>query len=199
MWPEYPFVRDKPRQYQPYLQIWKAKGRQLIQIFKTPATAEAGPTEPEIHFKDDPVTKAARFHPQDADFNIDRYPKAETDGYLFVEAIVLQFTPDYSMPMTGVRDRARDRNFVFPINGAPCRILIISTDLEIDKPTRQHKQDFLLLARDRSGGWVYHHLVQLKVQGDVAVRVTKLSLLIPEDQLAVIQELEPRKRRLVLA
>jgi hypothetical protein len=74
----------------------------------------------------------------------------------------------------------------------------MSTDIELDPPTKQIKQQFLLLARDRREGLVYHHLLLLHFQKHAAARGTVLELLVPEDKLEVLEELEPRKRRVVL-
>lgn len=74
----------------------------------------------------------------------------------------------------------------------------MSKDAELKTSTEQIKQQFLLLARDRSEGLVHHHLLLLRSQNPATVRGTVLELLVPENNLEVLEELEPRKRRVVL-
>lgn len=77
-------------------------------------------------------------------------------------------------------------------------IEIISVDAELHEQAKQMKQRFLLLARDRRSGWVYHHLMLLHCQGNVATRGTVLALIVPDNSLGVLDELSPRKRRVML-
>lgn len=84
-----------------------------------------------ILFQNDPVAKAAKFDSQDLDFEIRKYPKAESDNYIFVESIVFQFIPDYSRPLIKVRERGKDELFAILIRGTRCVIKITSIDSEI--------------------------------------------------------------------
>lgn len=168
-------------------------------VFRTPQNNDKDTEDLETSFHGDPVTKTAKFNSQDPEFNIRQYPRAEKDGYLFVEAIVFQFIPDYGRPVFKVRERGRDEIFAISLRGTACRIKIMSTDREVNKPAEQMEQQFLLLARDRGGGWMYHYLLLLDFEENVAVRRTVLELLVPEDDLEVLEELEPRKRRVVLS
>ncbi len=52
----------------------------------------------------------------------------------------------------------------------------------------QTKQEFLLLTRDRSDGWMFHHLLLLHFQGNVAVRDMTFSLMVPEHRLEILEE-----------
>jgi hypothetical protein len=196
----FPFNPRKPHQFQPHLYIWKALQDQLVQLFRSSLDIDGDMKELEILFRDDPVTKIAQFNSQDPEFDICKYPKAQEAEYIFVEAIVFQFIPDYSRPLTGVREMGEDERFGISIRGTACEIKIMSRDPEVDGSTRQTgQQQFLLLARDRREGWMYHHLLLLQFQENVAMRCTTLELIVPEDHLEVLEELEPRKRRVVLS
>jgi hypothetical protein len=70
LWPEYSSDRHKPRQFQPYLQIWKAEQDRLLQIFNTPNGTKKGTIEVGAYFEDDPLTEVARLDSKDLDFNI---------------------------------------------------------------------------------------------------------------------------------
>jgi hypothetical protein len=153
----------------------------------------------EILFKKDPVSEAARLDSQDPDLDTGKYAEAQTAGYLFAEAIVFQFVPDYSTPLTKVCEKGRVEVFRILISGVNCGIEVISTDSQITSHAKQEKQEFLLLARDRKQGMVYHHLLLLCFKEGLAERGTVLSLLVPENRLDVLEVPEPRKRRVVLS
>lgn len=150
-------------------------------------------------FAKDPVTKAASLDPRGPKFDLLEYPHAEKESYHFIEAIMLQFAPDYSAPSQNVRQSGRDSVFVFSLRGARCYIRIISIDPEVEKRPRREKQQFLLLARDYSKGLVSHHLLLVRFRGGIAVRETVLELIIPARRLDAPEELQPQKRRVVLA
>lgn len=59
---------------------------------------------------------------------------------------------------------------------------------------------FILIARDYLQGFVIHHLMLIKIQegGGVAERATVLELLVPVDDLDILEECRPRRRRIVL-
>jgi hypothetical protein len=140
----------------------------------------------------------ARSDSQDLVFEISEYSEAEKAGFLFVEAIEFQFVPDYSKPLRKVLERGKYELFPFLVGGVACMIEIISVDAELHGRAKQMKQRFLLLARDRRNGWVYHHLMLLHCQGNVATRGTVLTLIVPDNSLGVLEELSPRKRRVML-
>lgn len=197
LWPMYPSDIRNPRQFQPYLRIWKAQQGQLVPLFQHDADTDM--KDLEILFKKDPVSKAARLDSQDPDLDTGKYAEAQTAGYLFAEAIVFQFVPDYSTPLIKVCEKGRVEVFRILISGVNCGIEIISTDSQITSPAKQEKQEFLLLARDRKQGMVYHQLLLLCFKEGLAKRGTVLSLLVPENRLDVLEVLEPRKRRVVLS
>lgn len=74
----------------------------------------------------------------------------------------------------------------------------MSLDPETILPPKE-KQRFLLLARDRRSGLVIHHLMLLEQRAVVAERKTVLELLVPENGLEALEELQPRKQRVILA
>jgi len=200
VWAAHPFDIKLPRQFPVHLHIWKALDGQLVQFFRTPQGTDEDANNIGVAFQNDPVTKSAQFTSTDPEFDIRVYPKdvPQKAGYLFVEAIAFQFIPDYSRPIYKTRERGKYELFVMSIRGTSCRIKIMSTDIELDPPTQQIKRQFLLLARDRREGLVYHYLLLLHSQEHAAARGTVLELLVPEDKLEVLKELEPRKRRVVL-
>jgi hypothetical protein len=190
LWPGFPYDFTKPHRYPLHLRIWRVVEGQLVQLF--------GSSQADL-FAKDPVTKAASLDPQGPKFHLLDYSHAEKDSYLFIEAITLQFIPDFSRPLDNVRQSGQYSFFVFSLRGTRCYFKIISLDPELDEYPRQEKQQFLLLARDYSEGLVAHHLLLVNLQGKIAERVTVLTLLIPERGLDALEELQPQKRRVVLA
>src|SRR2546421_6802335 len=98
LWPAYPFDFTKPHQYPLHLRMWRNMEGQLVQFFKSSHLN---------FFPNDPVTKTASLDPRGHEFNLLDYRQAKEDSYLFIEAIMLQFTPDYSTPVSHVRQSGR--------------------------------------------------------------------------------------------
>lgn len=190
LWPAYPFDFTKPHQYPLHLRMWRAVNSRLVQFFTT--------SQLEVFCKD-PVPKAARLDPQGPEFDLLTYPGAERDSYLFIEAIMLQFAPDYTTPSHRGRRSGEDSMFRFLLQGVLCYIRIRGSDHEVDNHVTREKQHFLLLARDYSQGLVFHHLLMMHFRGGIALRGTVLELVIPVRHLEVLEELQPQKRRVVLA
>ena len=199
VWPGYPFDVTMPHQYPVHLQLWKLVKAQLVEVFRTPRDTTEGSTDVEPPFRNDLITNAAVSDLQSPGFDTSQYPRAQDDGYLFVEAIVFHFTPDYSHPVYNIHRHGAPEIFVTSIRGTRCSIQIMSTDREIRRSAEQAEQLFLLLARDRRGGLVYHHLLLVHPRGDLVERGTVIQLLIPEGRLEVLEELKVGKRRVVLA
>ena len=92
-----------------------------------------------------------------------------------------------------------------------CLIRIFSTDRYIPgkwtgkhwfiDSTKQEEGAFILLARDHIEGFILHQLMLINMQksSGLAERATILELLVPLDKLEILEELNPRKRRIVLA
>ena len=134
----------------------------------------------------------------------DQLSTAEKDGILMIDAVCLQFTVDFSHPWTNVQRSGQNELFDFMISDTRCIIQIISVDKEISRP-EQRRETFILIARDSIQGFISHHLLMVRHEqqegrgSNLAVRATTLELLVPQDRLIVLQELEPRVRRIFLA
>ena len=198
-WPCYPLNVAMPHEFPVHLQMWKVSNEQLVEIFKTPRAAVEGSTDVRFRFCRDPVSIAETCESRFPDFDLSHYPKAEDNGYLFMEAIVLQFIPDYSHPQYNISRYGESQLFVTSIGGTSCAIKIISTDPEISSPASHTEKKFLLLARDRSRGFVLHHLMLVHPRGDLVERGTVIQLWVQENRLAVLEHLKPQKQRVVLA
>ena len=67
--------------------------------------------------------------------------------------------------------------------------------------TAQQQQTFILLARDHIQGFILHKLMWLNIIDEslgIAERATMLELLVPLDELEVLETFGLRKRRLIL-
>jgi len=54
-----------------------------------------------IVLRNDPIERAAHLKPPELEFDLEQYPDAEENGYLFITSISLQFMPDFGTPRTG--------------------------------------------------------------------------------------------------
>ena len=129
---------------------------------------------------------------------------AEKDGILMIDAACLHFTLEFSNPRTNVQRSGQFELFDFMISDTRCIIRIISVDEEISR-LEQRRETFVLIARDSIQSFISHHLLMVRYEqqegrnSNLAVRATTLELLVPQDRLIVLQELEPRVRRIFLA
>ena len=196
--PRYPFNVAKPHEFPVHLQIKKMSEGRLVEVFSTPQAAVEGFTDLGSPFHSDPVSIAETYKLQFPELDLSQYPGAEDNGYLFVEAIVLQFVPDYSHPRNDIKEFVKDESFSFSIGDRRCWIRIASLDPEISGSVRHTEQQFLFLARDRSEKWVYHHLLLVHPRGNLVERGTVITLVVAEDQLEVLHHLKLQKRSVVL-
>ena len=189
----------KLHEFPVHLQIWKVLKERLVEVFKTPQAAVQDSTDVGSPFRNDPVSIAETFDLQFPEFDLSQYPGAEDNGYLFVEAIVLHFIPDYSHPIDDITQQLGYVHFVLYIGDTRCWIRITSSGHEINGSGRDTEQHFLLLARDRIWNKVSHYLLLVHPQGNLVERGTVIELIVPEDQLEVLHHLKPQKRRMVLS
>lgn len=193
IWAQYPGDFTKPHEYPIPLVVHRAKNNSLVKLFKASSQL--------AEFPDDPITKIAKADSESSTrFSLELHPLAERDSYLFMDVVVLQFAPDYTIPWREcIKQHGTWGYFFYWIGLTNCLIKIISTDLELVESRSSGQQTFLLLARDVHDGLVYHHLLQVVTNGNVVQRKTVLDLIIPEDSLRVLWHLRPRKTSLVLA
>ena len=196
--PSYPFNTAKPHEFPVHLQIWKMSKERLVEVFRTPQAAVEDSTDVGSPFCGDPVSIAETCGLRCPEFDLSQYPGAEDNGYLFVEAIVLHFIPDYSHPEYNISQPGESELFIFSIGDTGCYIRITSTDREINGSVRHTEQQFLLLAQDRSHNLVFYYLLLVHPRGNLIERGTVIQLIVPESHLEVLSHLKPQKQRMVL-
>ena len=64
---------------------------------------------------------------------------------------------------------------------------------------RHGEQQFLLLAREPDGNWVFYYLLRVHPRGNLVERDTLIQLIVPKNRLEVLEHLKPQKQRVVLA
>ena len=199
IWAVCPFNVAKPHEFPVHLQIRKMSQAGLVEVFRTPQAAVEGSADVQSPFRSNPVSIAEICELLSPEIDLSQYPRAEDNGYLFVEAIVLHFIPDYSHPQYNIRQQGEWELFAFSIGDTRCYIRILYDDGEINGSVRHTDQQFLLLARDRNQNLVYHHLLLVHPRGNLVERGTAIQLIVPEDHLEVLEHLKPQKQRVVLA
>jgi hypothetical protein len=205
-----PIDVKKTRQIPTDLEISTSKSKQMERIFTTKCDSAASNDVICIVLRNDPIGKAALIEPQESEFHLDQYPSAEEDGYLFITAIFLHFTPNFERPQTKTYQAGQYEIFSFTIKDVKCLIRITSTDRWIPghwvsdrwilDQQKQEEGIFILIARDYIQGFILHHLMLIKMQkqGGMAERATVLELLVPLESLNILEEFRPRRRRIVL-
>ena len=193
------------------LEICAVKSKQMQRIFAVKGDRAAGGEGIRITIRNDPIDLAAQIEVAEAQFQLGEFPAAESDGYLFITAIILRFQPDFSKPRTGAQQAGAYETFAFKVRHVQCLIRITSTDRHIPgywdgdrwiiEQEEQSIWTLMLIARDHIQGFILHHLMLIKMQDQsgIAERATVLELLIPLDELDVLKIFQPQKRRIVLA
>ena len=203
LWFGQPFEVTQTRRYSVSLEVCSFKAGQANRIFKT-EFASLKPPASHLPAKIDPISRASPDSSTEDVLRPDQLSTAEKDGILMIDAVCLQFTVDFSHPWTNVQRSGQNELFDFMISDTRCIIQIISVDKEISRP-EQRRETFILIARDSIQGFISHHLLMVRHEqqegrgSNLAVRATTLELLVPQDRLIVLQELEPRVRRIFLA
>jgi hypothetical protein len=195
LWPAYPGGQEgftKPHEYPLHLRICRAEQENLLELFHTQHSNS---------FPNDPIAKAASLEPADPPLHLPNYIDAQEQSYLFIEAIVLEFAPDYSSSTTKVQLSGQDALFLFNLRGVNCVLRIMSVDTEVyPQPSHtREKKRFLLLARDLTSGYVVLYLLMIVTSNGISVRKTVVEIMVPQDHLEVLEEFQPSKRRIVLA
>jgi hypothetical protein len=205
-----PMDVKKTRRIPTDLEIRRSKSGHMEQIFATKCYSPASDEIVCIVLRNDPIDRAARLEPPELEFDLEQYPDAEEKGYLFITGIFLEFLPDFGRPRTGTYQAGQYETFSFRIREVQCHIRITSTDrwvpghwdaeswvLDLQK---QDEWIFILIARDYAEGFILHHLmlIGMRNQRSIAERATVLELLVPLDNLEILEEFRPRKRRIVL-
>ena len=198
VWPTYPTDLSKPNEFPVDVQIYKAVDSQLVELFERRHDDPQRSSVMDDLFRNDPAQKAAGLDSSDPEFDLSRFPDAQRNGYLFIEAISLQLEPEYSKPLTNTHRNGEFELFIMNVGGTRCCLKIMSTDPEIHAAPSPRRH-FLLLARDRAHGWIYHYLLVVYQEKDFAVRRTVMELLVPERHHSVLESLQPLKRRVVVA
>ena len=192
VWPAYPLDFQKPNEYPLHLRISRAVEGKFEQLFET-CHVDRLPK--------DPVARAASLDPEGPNFDLLAHPQAEEAGYLFIEAIMLQFKPDFSKPIGNIYQSGQHLIFAFSLRGVSCGIRIIGVDPLVHEERRGERSQFLLLARDyhEDSGLVFHYLLLMDIKEGIALRKTVLELLIPVRRLDVLDDFRLQKTRVVMA
>ena len=205
-----PIDVKKTRQIPTDLQISISKSGQLKPLFVTKCDTPASRDSVCIVLRNDPIDKAAQIEASGPTFDLDQYPSARTAGYLFITAVFLHFAPDFRDPPTGTRQTGQYETFSFKMKDVQYLLRIVSTDRWISghctsdgwilAQQEQEEWTSISIARDQVQGFYLHHLMLISIQKQtgIAERATVLELLVPLDNLDLLEDFRPLRRRVVL-
>jgi hypothetical protein len=203
IWPGEPQDFTKPNEYPVQLHVQKVVNSRLVDVFKTNLHTEEAILVPAILQHEDALANAEKLTCIDEELDMTQYSEERLKGYIFVEAIALNFQPDYSHPCLNRKPQGEFQIFLFLMRNVVCELRVMDTDAEINgSAPRDGEPTYLLLARDRGKGVVgqsmFHYLLLVYVKDGLAVRGTVMILIIPEERLELLADLKPQKRRVVL-
>jgi hypothetical protein len=173
-----------------------------VDVFKTGSQVEGVMSVSDLQ-QADGSTSTEQLTCIDEEFNISQYSEETLNSILFIEAITLDLHPDYRHPCLKQEPRGEFQIFLFLMRNVVCELRLIDTDAEISRSNpREGEPMYLLLARDKGRGVVgqamFYYILLVYVKDGLAVRGTVMMLVIPEEHLELLQDLKPRKRRVVL-
>lgn len=199
LWFGQPFDVTQTRRFSVHLRICRFEAGKLDQIFATESMGLRHRTAGTLS-DNDPVHQAAHHALDHYTPSPEQISAGERDGVLVMDAVCLEFTPDFSNPRKHLLEVGQFELFDIVVGEVPCIIHIISVDSETTKP-RTGVETVVLISRDSTGNLISHHLLMLNYEqgSDVAVRATTFELLVPYDGLHALQELRPRRRRILMA
>jgi hypothetical protein len=164
-----------------------------------------------IVIRNDPVEKAAKFEPLETGYRLEERQSTENVNCLLITGIVLHFIPDFSDPRNGTAQAGQYETFAFKMKETQCYLRIFSMDRYIPgewsgdrwilDDEEQKEWTCILLARDHLQGFILHHLMFINLDDDtgIAERCTVFELLVPLNDLDILEEFKPCRRRIVLA
>jgi len=206
-----PIDVKKTRRFPIDLEINRFVSGQLKQIFATKCDSHTTGDGVCIAIRNDPIYRAARVELSGPELHLQQPLSGEEACYLVIAGVFLHFTPNFETPLSGNYQSGVYETFSFKIKGVRCLIRITSTDRWIpgqwssdrwvlDKQ-KQEEWTCILIARDYLQGFILNHLMLVKMQttNSIAERATVFELLIPLDELDILQEFQPRKRQIILA
>ena len=201
LWHGRPGDVTKPRRFPIPLSIHKMEAGRLIPVFETVIESSVSSQTLSIHLVNDAVHKAWKQAPARPVSRSGLPSEAERDRYLFMDAVVFNFAPDFSKPLRWTKSAGQEAVFSFILKGVQCVIGIMSLDREIMHRPKNAVRPFVLIARDHSRGMIIHHLLRVASLGEDGIyeRLATIQLGVPLDQLEVLEELRLERRRLILA
>ena len=134
-------------------------------------------------------------------FNLPAYEDAEDYRALFLEALTVQFQPDWSKPRHERPVGGLRGYFEMEVAGVLCLIHMMTSDtMAAGQPLINGAPKYLLLALDARGGHEELHILVVHDLGAFCGRGTSLSLLVPREHAQeVVQALKLQRQYIVLA
>jgi Heterokaryon incompatibility protein (HET) len=191
-----------------HLAIWKVDSqtmpKQVIEIFRTPwpikDVVDDAETLPDNH----PLKRLINSASDKVEFDPFIVDLAASSSFLFVEGIVLHFTPKFGEPYI-YRDGLADYVHYDQYEAGLDFTIRLQNRASIHyQPSQNARWLFLLLGREHlrdSSVMIYHFLVLVEDAGSQQVmrRKSKVAFLIPKDNQEVLNHLGMRKTRVVIA
>ena len=199
VWHGQPLDHTKTRRFPVPLDIHLVRGSRLECIFHTKPGEAVHGTGVCFAIQNDPIDRAAQQRLSDSVFRIDDYTAGLQSKLLVIDAVCFHFMLDFGKPRHRVREKGVLGLFEVSVGKTTCFIKIQSTDGEISK-FQETKKSFILIARDHAKGFIAHHLLLFYCSDHrgIVKRGTVLELLVPLDELDILDELMPTRRRIAL-
>jgi hypothetical protein len=135
MWPSYPRETTKLNQFPVWLHVQRVHASVLVDVFSIEDPLLVA-RDVEILSNDDALTNVAMSAATGAAFDIELYPQAQDNGYLFLEVITLDFQPEYGQRILNKKHQGEHEIFVFPLRGIRCGLQIRSKASQVKMGSR---------------------------------------------------------------
>ena len=187
-------------QFPVHLAICKMRtgGHQLASIFTSREGTSQDNLSPHSQLKPDAIARACYQEPEGRCFELDKFPQAAADSYLFIEAITLQFDPNFLCSEVGKTRYAVLKFSDIDLPSHQCRLWTFGGD-STQPACNGRKHEFILLARNLGKAKMSHYFLVVHMNGEIAERATVAFLELPIDYSEVLEAFQPKKKRIVMA
>ncbi|KAE8449748.1 hypothetical protein EG329_007523 [Mollisiaceae sp. DMI_Dod_QoI] len=195
VYPGWPADMDDPHRSWTYFFAWKVEGGTLVQIYPTDDNSEK---RTKVFEQETVFDKIADLPLSSGERVVEDLVEAEKDGFLVLDCAVcgLEF-------IVGDKHSWQDfgpfQHFKIQMNGMTCTLRTVKWTVDYSPGDVVELKGLALVGREKFGRWVYHHFLQIEVDGEGTARTSGVwALMVPLGANEVLGKVDVVRRKVVL-
>ncbi|KAI9699597.1 MAG: hypothetical protein M1820_007096 [Bogoriella megaspora] len=198
--PGLPLRLETPHRFWTHFIAWKAKRNQLICIYPMHVPPDLDNSWATL-FQDPTAFDTTSEQREPANFDLNQYPTLERETYLFIDCALCNI--EYFIIYHDNRsDWGPYHHLRVEMNNVPCVLQVGWTAHEsrsLPSTGKISRNDVLLVARERLGGSVYHHFLELDLgERRTARRKGLFAIIVPTDKPEALEGIMVKRQKIVL-